>query len=1225
METVGYAALQVIPSMKGAKGVIEGELNGSLSVAGAAGGRSYGTSLLGTVGKFAKRATLITGAIVAGGVIKGGIDRALNIDSARAKLEGLGNDAKTVDRIMNSALKSVQGTAFGLDAAATTAAGAVAAGIRPGRELTKYLRLTADAATIAGVSMGELGSIMNKVQTGQVAYTEDLNMLADRGIPIYQWLQKEYGVTAVEFRKMVAAGKVDASTYRKVIQENIGGAAQSSGKTMRGTIANLGAAFSRLGANVVTSAFPQIKGGLKGVTAQVDALGPTAAKAGAALGRGLSKAGSFIKTFVSQMQTGTGAGGDFAKAMNVTADVLKLVWDVGTGVAGFLSDLPGPLKMIAIEAGLAAVVFPRLAGGITSATTAIGNQITYARVLRLEMAQTIRTQGLASAAMTGMTATATKLGGALKTAAGVGGMVAMTEGAKSTDKAMSTLMTAAGGAATGFAVGGPWGAAIGGAAGLLGGLVMATKKSGDAFKETAPPAADYASSLDQISGAATRATRAVAYQALAQSGAVEKAKSLGISQRDLVSATLGQEGAINRVNAAIEKNGYTVGVYTDAFGKTTVNMRALSQVASDVQVAIGQQGRAIESDVAKTKALALASGDLSKVLHGVPKDIRTKISQIGDPDALTKKLVNYVRQGRLVKPQIKTIISATGLDVTVKDIQRLAKVSKKTSDDVNKSSTDTGSAWAKMYGAGVTKGRGKVDMSLTGLINTTSRTASGKAGKKGQGVGSDMSMGVAIGIGQNGGYVNSAATTLINNALASMRAAADSHSPSRETIGLGGDIGDGLPIGMALRTGKVKKAAKGLAKTVIDGIRAGITDDASSVQSAMGDLTDKVMSAAKKMPKKVRKEWIKNAKAASAIAKSQGKLTGSLWAGMAPNDATDNLVRVLATGGAKVNATLADIANARQNLAGRLETAKQALADAIEAKESFKNSVADSVRSFTSLLNAEGKVNIYGFQQAVTGSDITALMKARLAKVKAFTENMAFLLSKGLNLTTYKELMAAGPEAAGDYAAALAANNGSVIGEINSLTVDITNASEGLGNTSAAVLYQQGVDSAAGLVAGLESQMSVVIAAAERLAGAITKAIKKALKIKSPSRVLAAIGRWVPAGLAVGIGATSRVRQVSVASTALAATAAAGVRSRIRDARRASSALSDALRVDMAPVYDGPTVRPPWTGDGPQDGTDGSFGPGARIQITTINPQAEPTSKTVDRAAQQLGMVGAFG
>src|SRR5699024_5333596 len=108
-----------------------------------------------------------------------------------------------------------------------------------GKDLTNYLKLTADAATIAGVSMDEMGFVMNKVQTGQQAYTEDLNMLADRGIPIFQWLQEEYGVTAEELKKMVSNGEVDAQTYFKVIEENIGGAALKSGETTRGAFKNM--------------------------------------------------------------------------------------------------------------------------------------------------------------------------------------------------------------------------------------------------------------------------------------------------------------------------------------------------------------------------------------------------------------------------------------------------------------------------------------------------------------------------------------------------------------------------------------------------------------------------------------------------------------------------------------------------------------------------------------------------------------------------------------------------------------------------------------------------------------------------------------------------------------------------------------------------------------------------------------------------------------------------
>lgn len=240
-------------------------------------------------GKFSKvySAVAKTSAVVAGAaaaaagkfVLWNGAMRALNIEDAQAKLRGLGHDGESVGRIMDSALASVKGTAFGLDAAATAAAGAVAAGVKPGKDLTRYLSLAGDAATIAGVSFSEMGSIFGKVQTNQKAYTEELNQLADRGIPIYQWLQEELGVSAAALRKMVAEGKVDSETYFKVIQKNIGGAALESGSTTRGAWANLKAAMSRVGADIAKDIIPQVRDAMGDATKFIDENSKTAVDA----------------------------------------------------------------------------------------------------------------------------------------------------------------------------------------------------------------------------------------------------------------------------------------------------------------------------------------------------------------------------------------------------------------------------------------------------------------------------------------------------------------------------------------------------------------------------------------------------------------------------------------------------------------------------------------------------------------------------------------------------------------------------------------------------------------------------------------------------------------------------------------------------------------------------------------------------------------------------------
>lgn len=270
------AYITLLPDMSGAGRRISAQLGSSEVVrASESAGRSIGSRIMGNVSTAIKGTTAVVGALgtaIAGIAVKGGIDRQLNIENAQAKLKGLGNSTETVTAIMQDALGAVKGTAFGLDAAATTAASAVAAGIKPGKELENYLRLTADAATIAGTSMGDMGSIINKVTTSGKAQMDNLNQLSDRGIPIMQWLAEEYGVTSEELSKMVSEGKVDAETFRKVLEENIGGAALSSGDTTTGAFANMRAALSRVGVTMTEWFFPLVKGVFNGITTILDGL-----------------------------------------------------------------------------------------------------------------------------------------------------------------------------------------------------------------------------------------------------------------------------------------------------------------------------------------------------------------------------------------------------------------------------------------------------------------------------------------------------------------------------------------------------------------------------------------------------------------------------------------------------------------------------------------------------------------------------------------------------------------------------------------------------------------------------------------------------------------------------------------------------------------------------------------------------------------------------------------
>jgi tape measure domain-containing protein len=265
------AYVSIVPSARGMRGQIEQELGGPLAEQGERAGNGLADRFSGV----AVRGMQVAGAAAIAGFgasLVSGFGRLQAIDDARFKLAGLGHDAGTVDAIMENALGSVRGTAFGLGDAATIAAGAVAAGIEPGEALERTLSLTGDAATIAGTSLGEMGSIFGKVAAGNRMMTEEMNQLSDRGIPVLQWLQEEYGVTADEAREMVSNGEVDFASFQKMMEDNIGGAALTAGESFRGSFANMGAAVGRFGAALLGPAFEAAPEMFGRITDKVDEL-----------------------------------------------------------------------------------------------------------------------------------------------------------------------------------------------------------------------------------------------------------------------------------------------------------------------------------------------------------------------------------------------------------------------------------------------------------------------------------------------------------------------------------------------------------------------------------------------------------------------------------------------------------------------------------------------------------------------------------------------------------------------------------------------------------------------------------------------------------------------------------------------------------------------------------------------------------------------------------------
>lgn len=370
--SIGVVYIEVAPSGKDFGKKLEGDITQAADNAAKTGG----TSILGKFGgAFGKIGKIGLGAIgtIAGGITalaaKGGFQRALAIENAQAKLKGLGHDSKSIAEIMNNALASVKGTAFGLGDAATVAATLSAAGIKSGDQMTNVLKTVADTAQISGRSLTDIGTIFSSVAARGKLQGDDMLQLMSSGVPVLQLLAKHLGKTSEEVSDMVSKGQIDFQTFADSMQEGLGGAALAAGDTFQGALANVKAALGRLGEGPGKLALESLRKAFNAAIPAIDALSgqltPFLDKLNGQLDPYIDKAIGLIERFANGLQDGSitiqdivgqvgqlagafalfaGVGGNVDKITNVF-DTLGKIGDGGFGqLTGKLKQMPGQLQ-----------------------------------------------------------------------------------------------------------------------------------------------------------------------------------------------------------------------------------------------------------------------------------------------------------------------------------------------------------------------------------------------------------------------------------------------------------------------------------------------------------------------------------------------------------------------------------------------------------------------------------------------------------------------------------------------------------------------------------------------------------------------------------------------------------------------------------------------------------------------------------------------------------------
>ncbi|UYB67264.1 tape measure protein [Staphylococcus epidermidis] len=375
--------------------------------------QNLGSSLTSKITKPA----LVAGTAMASITAKLGFDRLVGLDTAKAKLEGLGYSTKEVGSITDQVTHAIQGGMTTMAEGTDVAAGALAAGVKQGKELEKYIKLVGDAAVGSNRPVSEMAMIFNRVQGQGKLMTQELNMI-EEGMPGFSnATAKHLGVSYDAFREMVTNGEVSSKEFLEVMDDFAGGMAGAYSKSWKGMVQNSKAYIGQIGEAFLSSTFEQAKGGLHEFESMLKSPGAKewAAKTGEQLGNTLASIGNGIKGLIDWWQNLDGSTqktlGGIVKWLGITlvtmGPVLTIFGKFVRTIGGMFSGL-STLITFMIRHNAAAkmsAVGQKVWNGVTATARGIANgyRLAIAALSTSQTIQALKTK-IAAAATTAWTA-----------------------------------------------------------------------------------------------------------------------------------------------------------------------------------------------------------------------------------------------------------------------------------------------------------------------------------------------------------------------------------------------------------------------------------------------------------------------------------------------------------------------------------------------------------------------------------------------------------------------------------------------------------------------------------------------------------------------------------------------------------------------------------------------------------------------------------------------------
>lgn len=354
---------------------------------------------------------------------------------------------------------------------------------------------------------------------------------------------------------------------------------------------------------------------------------------------------------------------------------------------------------------------------------------------------------------------------------------------------------------------------------------------------------------------------------------------------------------------------------------------------------------------------------------------------------------------------------------------------------------------------------------------------------------SAVSVGTAILSGMARGMANSSIVTAAARrvAAAALAAAKDTlgiHSPSKEFEQVGAFANEGFARGLS-----------------------GVTKAVNPVDEAFKEMRDKITDAIKSTNERIAKaqaninKYRKNKKAKKELAAARKELADAQVANARARNASVSLQRMWGREGVRLKQLRAEY----DKMADRVKDAESAYKDAVSKRDDAIKQYADK----------------YGELPTIATETTYASYIKDMQQLTQETKNYHMLLeqlrSKGLNDKLYTQLLDSGTESL-PFVQDILMQGDNAIKNLNKVSNDLGSVSSLMGQRAGINLYQAGVNAAEGFLKGLQAKESQLAAAIAGLTTTIVNKVKSDLKIKSPSRVMAGLGKFATEGLAQGVG-----------------------------------------------------------------------------------------------------------